>query len=83
MNITEKITQGEIPIIGKNIKKLRKQNHLRNIDVVTKLQLAGLGLSTSTLSKIEGGKSNPSTELLIALTEIFQCDFNAFFDENL
>lgn len=83
MNTIEKITQGENPIIGKNIRKLRKKKHLRNIDVVTKLQLTGIGLSSSTLSKIERGKSNPSAELLIALTEIFQCDFNAFFDENL
>ena len=78
----EKIVQGDMPLIGKNIKRLREKNHLRNIDVVTRLQLKGIDLTTSTLSKIERGYSNPTTGLLIALTDIFQCDFNAFFERD-
>jgi len=60
---------------------MRKERHLRNVDVVTRLQLKGIEVSTSTLSKIERGYSNPPVNVLIALTEIFQCDFNAFFQE--
>lgn len=78
----EKIIQGRDPIIGTNIKRLREKNNLRNIDVVTGVQLAGIDLSSSTLSKIERGFSNPTTMLLFALTEIFQCDFNAFFQKS-
>lgn len=78
----EKIMQSEKPIIGMNIKRLREKNHLRNIDVVTRLQLIGIAITSSTLSKIERGYSNPTTGLLIALTDIFQCDFNAFFEED-
>lgn len=78
----EKIKQGDMPIIGTNIKRLREKNHLRNTDVVTRLQLAGIALSSSTLSKIERGYSNPTARLLIALTDIFQCDYNAFFEED-
>jgi transcriptional regulator with XRE-family HTH domain len=52
------------------------------VDVVAKLQLAGVEISTSTLSKIERGYSNPTVRMLIALTEIFHCDFNAFFYED-
>lgn len=75
--------QGDTPIIGKNIKRLREKNRLRNIDVVTRLQLNGIALSSSTLSKIERGYSNPTTSLLVALTDIFGCDFNAFFEEDV
>lgn len=77
----ERIVQGNTPLIGKNIKLLREKNHMRNIDVVTKLQLKGIGITTSTLSKIERGYSNPTVNLLVALTEVFQCDFNAFFEK--
>lgn len=79
MNRDKKIIQGDTPLIGMNIKKLRQEHKMRNIDVVTQLQLRGIELNNSTLSKIEHGKANPTTNLLIALSEIFQCDFNAFF----
>ncbi|MCM1101826.1 MAG: helix-turn-helix domain-containing protein [Clostridium sp.] len=55
---------------------------MRNIDLVTRLQLVGISLSTSTLSKIERGYGNPTTKLMRALTDIFQCDYNAFFQED-
>jgi len=81
MGKQERINQAKNPIIGRNIKRMRKERHLRNVDVVTRLQLKGIEVSTSTLSKIERGYSNPPVNVLIALTEIFQCDFNAFFQE--
>lgn len=80
MKRNEKISQDKNLIVGKNIQRLRKECKLRNIDVVTQLQLQGIALSTSTLSKIERGKSNPTTQLIVALTDIFHCDFNAFFE---
>lgn len=82
MKSNEKIIQGDTPLIGTNIRRLRKKNHMRNIDLVTRLQLVGISLSTSTLSKIERGYGNPTTKLMRALTDIFQCDYNAFFQED-
>lgn len=81
MKLEERIIQGDTPLIGINIKRLREKQRMRNVDLVTKLQLVGIALHTSTLSKIERGYSNPTVKLLIALTEILQCDFNAFFQE--
>lgn len=66
-------------MVGTNIRKLRIQHNLRNADIVAKLQLEGVEISTSTYSKVEGGTNNPSVELLFALTHILQCDFNALF----
>lgn len=82
MERTEKIMQGDMPIVGANIKRLRKKRQMRNIDVIIQLQLTGMACSSSTLSKIERGRSNPTVALLIALTDIFQCDYNAFFEQN-
>ena len=31
-------------------------------------------------SKVENGYNNPSVDLLIALTDILECDFNSFFE---
>ena len=61
MNITERIRQGNSPIIGFNIRRLREQKRLRNMDLVAKLQLEGVLISTSSLSKIEQGACNPTT----------------------
>lgn len=81
MGKEEKINQSKNPIVGRNIERLRRENNLRNMDVVTRLQLKGVEVSTSTLSKIERGYSNPTVKMLIALTDIFRCDYNAFFEE--
>ena len=75
----ERINQHKNPLVGTNIKRLRLEEKLRNKDVVTKLQLLGVEISTGTYSKVELGLNNPSVDLLIALTKIFECDFNAFF----
>ena len=80
--MSERINQHNNPIIGKNIKRLRKKCGLKSLEVIAKLQLKQINISSGTFSKIENGRNNPTTEMLIALTEIFKCDFNAFFDTN-
>ncbi|MCM1058447.1 MAG: helix-turn-helix domain-containing protein [Firmicutes bacterium] len=74
-----RINQRSNHVVGTNIKKLRLKHNLRNADIVAKLQLEGVEISTSTFSKVESGTNNPTVELLYALTIILQCDFNAFF----
>lgn len=59
MNKTERIRQGGSPIIGFNIRRLREQKRLRNMDLVAKLQLEGVPISTSSLSTIEQGGLQP------------------------
>lgn len=75
----ERINQRTNHLVGTNIKKLRMKKGLRNKEIVTQLQLRGIDISTGTYSKIEIGSNNPSVDLLIALTDIFSCDYNAFF----
>lgn len=68
-------------LLGSNIKRLREEKGLRNRDIVAQLQLRGIEISTGTYSKVELGLNNPSVDLLIALTDILGCDYNAFFQE--
>lgn len=77
----ERINQRTNNLVGKNIRKLRINRKLRNVDIVAKLQLHGVEITTSTYSKVESGTNNPSVDLLIALTDILRCDYNAFFEQ--
>lgn len=75
----ERVNQRTNHLLGINIKRLRMEKELRNKDIVVQLQLRGVEISTGTYSKVEMGLNNPSVDLLIALTDILDCDFNAFF----
>lgn len=66
--------------IGDNIRRLRKQSGLTQEQVVVRLQLQGIEISRSSYSQIECGTYNIRISELIALADIFQVDFNAFFD---
>lgn len=65
--------------IGDNIRKLRRQAKLTQEQVVTHLQLQGMDISRSSYSQIECGTYNIRISELIALADLFQVDFNAFF----
>lgn len=80
--MAERINQHNNPIVGANIKRLRTEQNLRAIDVIAKLNLIGIDISTGTFCKIESGLNNPSVNLLMKLTEIYQCDYNEFFKTN-
>ena len=77
--ITERVNQRENHLLGQNIKRLRLEKNLRNKDIVAQLQVRGVEITTGTYSKVEMGLNNPSVNLLIALTDIFHCDYNEFF----
>lgn len=65
--------------IGNNIRTLRKRAHMTQEQVIAHLQLRGLATSRSSYSQIECGTYNIRVSELLALAELFQTDFNAFF----
>lgn len=79
--MAERINQHKNPIVGTNIKRLRKEHKLKAVEVIARLQVKGLSVNVGTFSKVENGRNNPSVDLLIALTEIFNCDYNEFFKQ--
>ena len=78
-NQMDRVNQRTNQLLGENIRKLRLEKGLRNKEIVAQLQVHGVEISTGTYSKIELGINNPSVDLLIALTEILDCDFNELF----
>lgn len=75
----ERINQRTNPLVGTNIRRIRTKQGFLNKDIVAQLQLRGVEISTGTFSKVELGMNNPSVDMLIALTDILNCDFNEFF----
>lgn len=65
--------------IGKNIQTLRLQKKMTQEQVVAKLNLMGLSISKSTYAKLETNRMNIKVSELVALSTIFEKDFNAFF----
>lgn len=65
--------------IGGNIRTLRKQAKLTQEQVIARLQLQGIEISRSSYSQIECGTYNIRVSELIALADLFNVDFNAFF----
>lgn len=80
--MAERINQHLNPIVGTNIRRLRKERKLKATEVIAKLQLMGIAVTTGIFSKVENGYNNPTVDMLIALTEIFGCDFNEFFKQS-
>lgn len=76
----DRVNQRTNHLLGRNLRKLRIANKSKNRDVVAKLQVMDVNVNSAILSKVECGTNNPSVDLLIALTKIYHCDFNAFFE---
>lgn len=68
--------------IGHNIGALRRAANLTQDQTVAKLQLMGIKITKSTYAKIETNRMNIKVSELVALKQIFNVDYNAFF-ENL
>lgn len=79
--MAERINQHLNPIVGSNIRRLRKERNMKAVDVIAKLQCKNINVTTGIFSKVENGRNNPTVDMLIALTKIFKCDFNEFFKE--
>lgn len=77
----EKINQHKDHLLGKNIRRIRLSRNIRTKDVVAQLQLYGVEICRTTYSKVEMGTSNPSVPLIMALKEIFNCDYAESFEK--
>jgi len=65
--------------IGSNIQQARKNKGLTQDAVIARLQLMGVPMSRSTYAKIETDRINIRVSELLALSRIFEVDFNFFF----
>lgn len=65
--------------IGENIKLYRQQANLKQTDIVKKLQLTGVDISTYSYNRIEKGTQNPTVSFLLAVCSLLECDMNDLF----
>ena len=66
--------------IGPNIRKYRLQSHMTQEQVTAKMQLMGINISRSIYSPIEGGTYNIRVSELAAMKEIFNINYESFFE---
>lgn len=66
--------------LGATLRKIRKQRRMTQNDVITYLQLQGLMTTRSSYSQIECGMYNIRVSELIALTQLFNVDYNTLFE---
>lgn len=79
--MAERVNQHLNPLIGTNIKRLRKERNMKATEVIAKLQCENVNVTSGIFSKVENGYNNPTVDMLIALTKIFKCDYNEFFKQ--
>ena len=75
----DKVIQVNNIDIGKNIAALRKALKIKQVDMVAKLQVAGIDISVYSYNRIEKGTQNPTVSFLFACCSILNCDMNTLF----
>lgn len=73
--LEQKIKQDAI-LIGKNIKNIRKEKKIKQIDVVRKMQLMGIDMTRESLVKIERGIQHIYATQLKAIKEILDTSYD-------
>ena len=61
-------------ISGENIKKIRKNQHLNQVELATKMQLDGMPMTPSTISKIESKSRMVTDKELLAFSKVLGTD---------
>lgn len=68
--VEQKVKQDDLICIGQNIRKIRKENGLRQTELVRMLQLNAVDISRESLVKIERGIQHVSASQLRAIRDI-------------
>ena len=77
----QKIKQDKIQI-GKNIRRIRKQNKLKQTDMVVRLQLMGMDMTREALVKIERGIQHIYASQLKAIKEVIGTTYDELLSED-
>ena len=77
--MAERVNQHLNPIIGSNIRRLQEERGMKSTEVIAKLQLMDINVISGIYSKVLNGRNNPSVDMLLALKEIFNVNYDEFF----
>ena len=78
-NSIDRIIQVNDIRIGDNIRRVRERAGLKQVELVAKLQVAGLDISAFSYNRIEKGTQNPTVSCLLTLCALLHCDMNELF----
>lgn len=62
--MAERINQHLNPLVGSNIRRLRKERGMKATEVIAKLQCESVNVTTGIFSKVENGYNNPTVAFL-------------------
>ncbi len=65
--------------MGENLKRLRLKHKLSQEKLCARLQCMGCDIGRTTYAKYEAGELNIRISALIALKEIYGCEYDEFF----
>ena len=74
---------GSKNLIGKRVEQLRKENNMQQMDLLAQLQINGVDISASSLSKLEGQIRAVTDFELLALADIFDISIDNLVGRNL
>ena len=77
--MAERVNQHLTAIIGSNIRRLQEERGMKSTEVIAKLQLMDINVTSGIYSKVLNGRNNPTVDMLIALKEIFNVNYDEFF----
>ena len=69
---TRRLPLGDRNLIGARVTKARKMRKMKQVDLLAKLQVAGIDITTPALSLLEGQRHPVSDIELKALSEILE-----------
>lgn len=67
--------------MGDNLRKLRKAHKLSQEKLCAELQCRGCDIGRTTYEKYERGELNIRISVLIQLKKIYNCEYDAFFED--
>lgn len=80
-HMEQKIKQDHIQI-GKNIRRIRKANKLKQTDMAVRLQLNGIDMTREALVKIERGIQHIYASQLRAIKDILKTSYDELLSED-
>jgi transcriptional regulator with XRE-family HTH domain len=76
-----KLSTGDRNIVGAFVARRRKELNIKQKDLLSQLQIMGIDLNSSGLSKIEGQIRSVADYELRALAEVLGCTMLEMFEE--
>ena len=77
-----RIPYGDKNISGMRIEQLRKERGIKQTELISKMQLMGVDINPSSLSKLEGQRRIATDVELLAISLILKVEVDDLLDKN-